>query len=283
MYMFKSSRMRKAVFATIGVVVAGGILLAASMRAAAAPEYPKPIQDAVDSGVEVVKTFSAASNLKGWVLSQDGKYSIVYTTGDGKTVVIGTLLSENGENLSEEYEDKHVPKPDFSGLFKELEQSAYVVEGTVKSPKNVVYVFVDANCPFCHMAWKALQPYEKAGLQARWILVDTLGPTSMPKAIEVLAASDKMAAFRRMEEGFGKPWKAPAGMTAADKPKIAEQVKTNNALLGKFGFGGTPGFVWKDKDGKVQLKSGMPRLAELPKITGLPEQKIDDPDLDRFR
>jgi thiol:disulfide interchange protein DsbG len=281
--MFKNSRMRKAVVATVGVAAAGGILLAASMRAAAAPEYPKPIQDAVNSGVEIVKTFPAASGLKGWVLSQGGKYSIVYTTGDGKTVVVGTLLSENGEDLSAEYEDRHVPKPDFSALFKDLEQSAYVVEGTVKNPKSVVYAFADANCPFCHMAWKALQPYEKAGLQVRWILVDTLGPTSMPKAIEVLAAPDKMTAFRRMEEGFGKPWKESAGMTAADKPKIAERVKANNTLLGKFGFGGTPSFVWTDKEGKVQMKSGMPRLAELPGMTGLPEQKIDDPDLDRFR
>jgi thiol:disulfide interchange protein DsbG len=46
---------------------------------------------------------------------------------------------------------------------------------------------------------------------------------------------------------------------------------------------GTPGIVWKDKKGKVQVKGGMPRLSEFAGITGLPEQKIDDPALARFR
>ncbi len=44
-----------------------------------------------------------------------------------------------------------------------------------------------------------------------------------------------------------------------------------------------PGIVWKDKQGKVQVKAGMPRLPELAAITGLPGQKIDDPSLARFR
>jgi thiol:disulfide interchange protein DsbG len=31
------------------------------------------------------------------------------------------------------------------------------------------------------------------------------------------------------------------------------------------------------------VKSGMPRLSELPAISGLPEQKVEDPALARFR
>lgn len=54
-------------------------------------------------------------------------------------------------------------------------------------------------------------------------------------------------------------------------------------LGGAFGINGTPGIVWKDKQGKVNIKAGMPRLSEIPRITGLPEQKVDDPDLARFR
>jgi thiol:disulfide interchange protein DsbG len=46
---------------------------------------------------------------------------------------------------------------------------------------------------------------------------------------------------------------------------------------------GTPGLVWKDEKGRVQVKTGMPRLAQLPSITGLPAQKIDDPELKEFR
>jgi thiol:disulfide interchange protein DsbG len=51
----------------------------------------------------------------------------------------------------------------------------------------------------------------------------------------------------------------------------------------RFGVGGTPGLVWADEKGNVQVKAGMPRLSELPSITGLPAQKIDDPELKDFR
>lgn len=261
----------------------GALMLAAAAPASAAETYPKAIAHAVKSGVKVVKSFPAASGLTGWVLSQGGSHSVVFTTADRKTLLAGALIDENGENLSARYEDKYVPKPDLSGLYQSLEKSSHVVEGTLKNPKSILYAFVDANCPFCHYTWKALQPYEKVGLQVRWILVDTLGPTSLPKAIEVMAASDKAAAFKKMELGHGKAWTAPAQATAAAQPAVAAAIANNNALMGQFGIAGTPGVIWKDKHGKVQIKAGMPRLSELPAMTGLPEQKMEDASLEKFR
>jgi thiol:disulfide interchange protein DsbG len=263
--------------------VTGAALLVMVSGCVSAEDYPKPIQEAVDAGVKVVRTFPAASGLTGWVLSQGGQSSVVFTTADKKTLFAGTLIGENGDNLSAQYEEKYVPKPDMSAAFQQLEKSSYVVEGPAKDPKSLLYVFVDANCPFCHFTWKALQPYQKAGLQVRWILVDTLGPTSMPKAIEVLAAPDKTVAFRKMEENHGKPWAASPQLSADVKPDIAQKIRNNGDIMGAFGIGGTPGLVWKDKQGKVNVKAGMPRLSEIPQITGLPEQKIADPALDRFR
>ncbi|WP_292932594.1 thiol:disulfide interchange protein DsbG [Noviherbaspirillum sp.] len=245
--------------------------------------YPRALQGAVDNGVKVVRTFPAASGLTGWVLSEGGHYSLVFTTADKKSLLLGTLIGENGENLSAHYAEKYIPKPDLAALLPDLEKSAYVVEGTTKDPKSVIYVFVDANCPFCHFTWQALQPYEKAGLQVRWILVATLGPTSMPKAIEVMAASDKTAAFRKMENNHGKSWSPTQQSSETANPTIAANIRKNGELMEKFGIDGTPGVVWKDKQGKLNVKGGMPRLSEIPSITGLPEQKISDPALERFR
>jgi thiol:disulfide interchange protein DsbG len=251
--------------------------------ALAAEPIPTVLNQAVNAGMKVVKSFPAASGLTGWVLSQGGRYSVVYTTADRKTLVAGALIDERGQNLSEVYEDKFVPKPDFAAAYKRLEQAAYVAEGPAQGAKNVIYVFVDPNCPFCNMAWRALQPYEAAGLQVRWIPVATLGPTSLPKALEVLAASDKAAAFRRMELNHGKPWTAPAGISESSHPAVVAQIRENGELMAQFGIGGTPGIVWRDKQGNVRVKSGMPRLSELPALTGLPEQKITDAALERFR
>lgn len=263
--------------------VAGGVALVASTTAFSADVYPKAIRQAVDSGVKVVKQFPAASGLTGWVLAQDGRYSIVYTTADKKTLLAGSLIGEGGENISAQDEQKYVPKPDLGGLFQQLEKSSYVTEGPVSGAKSTIYVFVDPNCPYCHSAWLAFQPYEKAGLQVRWIPVATLGPTSMPKAIEVMAAADKVAAFRAMEANHGKPWTPSAGSGEAAQPGAAAAIRRNGELMQRFGIAGTPGLIWKDKQGKVQIRGGMPRLSEFPAITGLPEQKNDDGALDKFR
>ena len=260
-----------------------GLGFAAGLAAHAAQPYPKAIEQATSAGMTVVKSFPAASGLTGWVLSQGGRHSIVYTTADKKTLLAGVLIGEDGTNLSSSYEGQNLPKPDFSAAYEQLGKAAFVTEGPARAPKNTIYVFVDPNCPFCHYAWRALQPYEAAGLQVRWIPVATLGPTSMPKALEVLAAPDRTAAFRKMEANHGKPWKAAGKVSEASHPKVAAAIRKNGELMEAFGIEGTPGVVWRDRQGKVHVKAGMPRLSELPGITGLPEQKIDDPALAKFR
>ncbi len=69
--------------------------------------------------------------------------------------------------------------------------------------------------------------------------------------------------------------KAPGALVA--------QLQANTQLMRKFGAPGTPALVWKDREGKVRFKVGVPRLSELPQITGLPAQPNADPDLARFR
>jgi len=64
---------------------------------------------------------------------------------------------------------------------------------------------------------------------------------------------------------------------------LAIELEENMTLMGRFGMSGTPALVWKDPAGKVQTNLGMPPLSKLPAITGLPEQKIDDPELAKFR
>ena len=258
-----------------------GIVLGLSASAFAA-EYPKVIQTAVNQGVKVAKSFPAASGMTGWVLSKQGQYSIVFTTPDNKTLVAGLMIGESGANLSQEYAEKYIPKPDFSAVFKELEKTTMIVEGA-KAPKGILYAFFDPNCPFCHMTWKALQPYEAAGLQVRWVPVAYLAPSSLPKAIEMLASVNPTSAFRVNEQNFGKEKNPPAKYTASAYPAIAKKLEENAGLMQKFGFNGTPGIVWKDKSGKIMVKNGMPKLSELPAMTGLPEQKIDDPELAKFR
>lgn len=200
-----------------------------------------------------------------------------------KLFAAAALLGLSALAPAADYPNKYIPRPDFEAPFKELEKAPYVAEGPVRNPRSLLYVIYDANCPYCHLAWKMLQPYEKAGLQVRWVPVAFLSPTSMPKAIEALAAPDPTAAFRRIMERFGQNYDPPAGFDARAKPEIAAKIQKNLELMQHLGMSGTPGLVWKDKNGRIATKGGLPRLSELPAITGLPEQKVDDPELAKFR
>lgn len=263
------------------LLAAAGLLLGGVSLASAA-DYPKIIQMAINSGLTVEKHFSAASGMTGWVMKHQGQYSIMYTTPDNKTLITGPLIDESGSNLTLQYADKYIPRPDFSALMKELESGTYITEGTVAKPKSVLYVFTDANCPYCHLTWKALQAYEKAGLQVRWVPVAILRDTSLNKAVAILAAKDRTAAFRDDMVNF-RNGGTKASADLKQHADLVAVIKKNSELMERFGINGTPGIVWAGADGKVNAKAGVPNLAALPEITGLPEQPITDPELARFR
>lgn len=246
--------------------------------------YPPPIKAAIKSGMHVVKSFPAVSGLKGWVLTKDGRYTVVFTTPDQKTMIIGMLVDETGANLTASYGQKFIPKPDYAELFSKLESTGYITEGQTKHPKSIMYVFFDANCIFCHLTWKALQPYEKVGLQVRWVPVAFLKPTSLGRAAAIMEAKDPAAALRDNESRFNTATE-DGGVDPINRPAKSSltHIDSNGKLMSLFGGNGTPLLVWKDKGGAVRTRDGMPKLSDLPGITGLPEQAINDPDLARFK
>jgi len=168
-------------------------------------------------------------------------------------------------------------------LFADLERTDAVHEGA-KQPKRVLYVFFDANCYYCNLTWKALQPYEKAGLQVRWVPVAYQKPTSRGRAAAVMEAPDRAAALRANEMGYDAA-QFDGGIAPLNDvpPQLSSQIEANTELMQAFGAPGTPALVWKDSTGTIRVKAGVPRLSELPRITGLPPQPNADPELARFR
>jgi len=174
-------------------------------------------------------------------------------------------------------------KRDLPALFAQIEKADAVVEGA-KDAKRVLYVFWDANCYYCNLTWKALQHYERAGLQVRWVPVAYQKDNSAALAAAVMGAKDRAAALRENETRY-RAKSYDGGIKAAAKvpPDLAIELEDNFTLMGQFGMSGTPALIWKDSKGRVQTHLGLPRLSKLPAITGLPEQKIDDPELAKYR
>jgi thiol:disulfide interchange protein DsbG len=167
--------------------------------------------------------------------------------------------------------------------FARLEKADAVVEGATH-PKFVLYVLFDANCLYCHLTWKAVQPYEQVGLQVRWIPVAYQQPSSVGRAAAIMQAPDRVAAMRIDETRYDAKRFNGGIEPAKSVPKeLAAEFAQNTQLMKAFGAPGTPVVAWKDSGGAIRVRVGMLRLSELPTITGLPAQRNDDPDLAEFR
>ena len=193
------------------------------------------------------------------------------------------ILATTGTAVAETQTGATTPQAQYGALFAKLQKRDAAQEGASES-KTVLYVFFDANCYYCHLTWKALQPYVKAGLQVRWVPVAYQKPTSLGRAAAIMQAPDRAAALRANESGYDTAQYDGAIAPLSDvPPKLSAQIEANTELMQAFGAPGTPALVWKDRAGVIRVKAGVPRLSELPRITGLPAQPNADPELNRFR
>lgn len=197
--------------------------------------------------------------------------------------VAAALLASTAVLLAAEPGAGNPAARDLPALFAALEKTDAVTEGAA-SPRRVLYVFFDANCWYCHLTWKALQPYERSGLQVRWVPVAYQKDSSVGRAAAVMQAKDRAGALRENELGY-RAQTYDGGIAPAAKVPAAlvAQFEANTKLMERFGAQGTPALAWKDRAGKVRVRTGMPRLSQLPAIIGLPAQKNDDPELAEFR
>lgn len=166
-----------------------------------------------------------------------------------------------------------------------FENAPAIVEGASgKDVKSTIYVFMDPNCIFCHYAWKALQPYEAAGLQVHWIPMGFLKPDSPGKAAALLQAQDAPALLRELETKFSEKDES-GGIAPLEKVPSATQAKLdgNIKVFQNLGFDGTPTIIYMTSGGRWADVSGLPHLSALPTMLNLPEQQITDPSLQRFR
>jgi thiol:disulfide interchange protein DsbG len=253
----------------------------AAAPAPSAPTTPPALEYPLQHGYHAVRSFKAASGLTGWVIqSQDGTYSVFYSTADGQSLIAGDLLTSTGENLTDRYMEQYAPAPDLSAFWPRFEHSTSIVTGTRSNPKSVIYAIMDPNCIFCHLLWIALKPYEAAGLQVRWVPVGFLHHDSAPKAAALLRGGE--SALTQLQEHFDEK-KESGGIAGIEvTPELQRELDANLALMRDARVQGTPGIFYRTAAGQVRRQSGMPSLAELVDITGLPAQPETNPELAEF-
>ena len=136
--------------------------------------------------------------------------------------------------------------------------------------KRVLYIFFDANCPYCHLVYTELRSkVGKDDLQFRWVPCAVLTPTSVTRGAAILQAPNRLAAFQANENGYGKGADPQAGgITPAAKvdPATAAILNANNALLDATKSPGVPTLLWRDKKGHALLLVGPPDAKQLEDI-----------------
>ncbi len=160
-----------------------------------------------------------------------------------------------------------------------LQQARWIPEGS-RHPHHVLYVFMDANCPFCHALWVDLRPYYRSGLQVRNLLVGVISASSPGKAAAIFAAKNPAAALDTNEARWGHGPDARGGIAPLAHPsaQALQALGHNEALMEAFGMQGTPGIVFADATGKVYALDGLPAKADLGRIVaaaGLPPRAAD--------
>ena len=148
-----------------------------------------------------------------------------------------------------------------------LQQGRWVAEGNAH-PKHVLYVFMDANCPYCHRLWLALKTYYHDGLQVRNVLVGIISPSSPGKAASVLGARDPAAQLRINEQRWGSRSDGGGGIAPLALPsaQVMDALTHNQMLMQAFGISGTPGLVYIDVAGNVHVLAGVPATPALAEI-----------------
>jgi len=244
--------------------VIAGFLLGITL-AAQAKDWPAPIKVLEAQGVEVIGTFAAPGGLTGYAGVIEQQPLAIYLTADGKQAIIGTMIDAKETNLSQEPLDRLVSKPMTVKIWKQLEKSTWIADGSNNAPR-VVYTFTDPNCPYCNKFWNDARPWVTTGkVQLRHVIVAILTPTSAGKAAALLSARDPQAALTRHEQQHASGGVKPLDRISAT---VRAQLDANQNLMQQLGSSATPTIFYKDASGNLQKIQGAPSAEMLSKILG---------------
>lgn len=229
-----------------------------------AQDVPKALKSLEKHGVEIDRSFDAPSGLDGYIVNAGGQLMTVFVTDDGEHVIVGNLLDAEGNDVG----SKHIQDAEserYADSWDDLENSHWVSDGS-KDAERVVYTFTDANCPFCNKFWQQSQPWvEDDKVEVRHIMVGILREDSVPKAASIMQAKDPRKALTEHNTVFDNGGIKPASKVSSD---INKKLDENLKVMRKLGVSATPVTFYKDADGKVAVKQGLPPEQEMPMIMG---------------
>ncbi len=227
---------------------------------------PPLISEVTHGDASILNQFQSVANLEGYVVqsTQGGSQGIIYVDNRGRYLVIGQVISANGQNISNQDYQTYISPQSASIAFHYVGNTAYIQQGSNNAPHQA-YIIFDPNCIFCHRLYEAMQPAIKSGqLAVRWIPVAFLKPTSQGRVYAMLAANDPLAMLQQNELNFNEQTE-DGGIPPLASPstQVVQQLQNNMAFLTETQINSTPAVLYKLQDGTAKLVSGMPDPSKL--------------------
>lgn len=248
--------------ALVAVAYASDVIASTQTTASTPGELPSA-QFLAEQGLNIVGPMQSVGGLKAWAAYRDQQPIPIYRLPDGKHWVIGTVIDAQGKDVNAKTLQSSVHKPMGQQLWNDLEHTHWIGDGKPDAPQ-IAYVFTDPNCPYCNQLWRDARPLVQSGqLQLRHILVGILRPSSQGKAAAILAAKAPEQALASHALAYADAHgKNPdqAGIAALQRiPLSARDALANNlSLMNSMGLRATPATIWKNAQGLVQTRTGMP-------------------------
>ncbi|MDR5904354.1 thiol:disulfide interchange protein DsbG [Franzmannia qiaohouensis] len=225
--------------------------------------WPAPVQALAEQGLMIHTEFDAPGGLRGFASSYPTGEATIYLMPDGEHAIVGTLVDEQGSDLSSPALDRYVRAEQYAEVWQDLEASHWIADGDPEATR-IVYTFTDPNCPFCRQLWQATRPWVDAGeVQLRHVMVGILRSDSPAQAAVLLGSDDPTAALDEHQ-------RQQTDLAIEAQPRaIEEQVYTNNQLFESLGFMATPTTLFQAGD-RIERIEGMPDAERLEQAMGGP-------------
>ncbi len=248
----------------VAVAYTRDVIAASSAAASSAASCDLPsAQFLAEQGLQIVGPMQSSGGLKAWAAYRDQQPIPIYRMPDGKHWVIGTVIDAQGKDVNAKALHNAVQKPMGQGFWADLERTHWIGDGRPDAAR-IAYVFTDPNCPYCNQLWRDARPLVQAGqLQLRHILVGMLRPSSEGKAAAILASKAPEQALASHAMAYADAHgKNPDALGIAPLQRIPlsarDALASNAALMSSAGLGATPATIWKNAQGLVQIRTGMP-------------------------
>jgi hypothetical protein len=206
------------------------------------------LERASNGKITALSVFEGPNELTGVVMQSPTGKGIAWIPSDGKNIMVGIFMDDDGKNLSLEAHQKYIgafdsqPGSDANvigkhGLISLIDGLPSVSLGNAEA-KNTLYVFGDVNCHFCEDLHRLLKDADLSEVAVKWIPVAVLGSKSLDQAATLLSLPPDTQ-VELLNNHHGPTHKAiePMDHQHAQYTELKKSIEKSGAVLAKLGTG----------------------------------------------